>query len=110
LLSKGTTRKFYPDFLVWLSDDLVVAIETTGREFLRDKLDRKIFKIESFDREKAMGKERIIPPSKVVIGVIATTSQEGRYQVYQADENNKPVPVSQTMDMEGCIKLILETV
>ncbi|CFW92862.1 Putative Type III restriction enzyme, res subunit [endosymbiont DhMRE of Dentiscutata heterogama] len=110
LLSKGTTKKFYPDFLVWLNDDLVVAIETTGKSLLQDKIDRKLFKIESFDREKAKAKSAIIPPSKVVVGVITTTNKKDKYQVYQVNENNQPVPVSEAIDMEECVKLILETV
>ncbi|MCE8163576.1 MAG: DEAD/DEAH box helicase family protein [Candidatus Moeniiplasma glomeromycotorum] len=109
LLSKGSTKMFYPDFLVWLNDDLVVAIETTGKSLLQDKIDRKLFKIESFDRKKAEEKTKIIPPSKVVVGVISTTNQKDKYQVYQVNKDNQPVPVSETMDMEGCVKLILET-
>jgi hypothetical protein len=101
---------FYPDFLVWLNEDLIVAIETTSKDLLKDKIDRKLFKIESFDREKVREKSTIVPPSKVVVGVISTISKKDKYQVYQVNENNKPVPVSEAMDMEGCVKLILETV
>ena len=88
----------------------MVAIETTGKTLLQDKIDRKLFRIESFEREEARTKSVVIPPRKVIVGVIVTTNQKDKYQVYQVNENNKPVPVSEAMDMEGCIKLILETV
>lgn len=88
----------------------MVAIETTGKSLLQDKIDRKLFKIESFDREKARAKSAIIPPSKVVVGVISTTDKKDKYQVYKVNKDNKPIPVSEAMDMEGCVKLILETV
>ncbi|CAI2186698.1 18501_t:CDS:2, partial [Funneliformis geosporum] len=110
LLSKGSTKMFYPDFLVWLNDDLVVAIETTGKSLLQDKIDRKLFKIESFDREKAKTKSVVIPPSKLIVGVITTTNKKDKYQVYSVNENNHPIPVSEAMDMEECVKLVLETV
>jgi len=64
LLSQGFTKKFYPDFLVWVDNETLVAIETTGKELLRDKLDRKLFAIESFDLEKVSLGEKV-PPRKV---------------------------------------------
>ncbi|CAI2184387.1 813_t:CDS:2 [Funneliformis geosporum] len=100
--ARGSTKMFYPDFLVWLNDDLVVAIETTGKTLLQDKIDRKLFRIEGFEREKIKGREKVIPPSKLIVGVIVTTNQKDKYQVYQVNENDKPVPVSEAMDMEGC--------
>jgi len=87
-----------------------VAIETTGKSLLQDKIDRKLFKIESFDRKEAEKKGGIIPPSRVGVGVITTTNKKDNYQVYKVNNNNQPIPVSEAMDMEGCIKLILETV
>ena len=63
LLSQGFTKKFYPDFLIWVDDDTLVAVETTGRGLLADKLDRKLFSIESFDLGGvSVG---VIPPRKV---------------------------------------------
>ncbi|CAG8605341.1 9132_t:CDS:2, partial [Ambispora gerdemannii] len=81
-----------------------VAIETTGKSLLQDKIDRKLFKIESFDREKAKEKSAVIPPSKVVVGVITTTNKKDKYQVYKVNENNQPFPVSEAIDMEECTK------
>jgi type III restriction enzyme len=106
LLSQGFTKKFYPDFLVWVDDDTVLAIETTGKDLLSDKLDRKLFTIENFSVEEAKKHAQIIPPSKIIVGVITTTNVWGKYKVYRMDENGKQ-EYSETMDMEGCIKEIL---
>jgi len=44
LISVGTTRNFYPDFLVWKDDD-VIAIDTTGGHLLQEKTGRKLLSI-----------------------------------------------------------------
>lgn len=44
LISMGTTKTFYPDFLVWRDQD-VLAIDTTGAHLLRDKTGRKLLSI-----------------------------------------------------------------
>ncbi|WP_217913098.1 DEAD/DEAH box helicase family protein [Miltoncostaea marina] len=44
LITLGTTRNFYPDFLVW-SKDNVFAIDTTGKHLLADKTGRKLLSI-----------------------------------------------------------------
>ncbi len=44
LISVGTTKSFYPDFLVWKGDD-VFAIDTTGGHLLGDKTGRKLLSI-----------------------------------------------------------------
>lgn len=41
LLTEGSSKTFYPDFLVW-KDDKVIAIDTTGEHLLTDKLSRKL--------------------------------------------------------------------
>ncbi|KAG9306460.1 hypothetical protein G9A89_003570 [Geosiphon pyriformis] len=71
---------------------------------------RNYDKCEAENAEEAEKKGALVPPSKLVVGVIATTSQKRKYQVYQVNENNKPVSVREMMDMEGCVKLILGTV
>jgi len=44
LLSIGKTRMFYPDFLVWIGDD-VFAIDTTGEHLLVEKTGRKLLMV-----------------------------------------------------------------
>lgn len=44
LLTRGQTRSFYPDFLVWRSTN-VFAIDTTGQHLLAEKTSRKLFNI-----------------------------------------------------------------
>src|SRR5581483_5892148 len=105
LLSQGFTKKFYPDFLIWVDDDTLVAVETTGQKLLKDKLDRKLFSITSFDKEKTP-KGEIVPPSKVRVGVIATTDNFGQYRVYQIGENDE-ILRSEVNDMRGCLGVIL---
>jgi hypothetical protein len=63
-LSQGFTKKFYPDFLIWVDDETLVAVETTGRELLKDKLDRKLFTIESFDLGAVPAGLGKVPPRK----------------------------------------------
>ena len=46
LVTPGTTRTFYPDFLVWPNDD-VFAIDTTGGHLLADKAARKLLAIQA---------------------------------------------------------------
>jgi type III restriction enzyme len=41
LISVGTTRNFYPDFLVWRDDD-VIAVDATGGHLLQEKTGRKL--------------------------------------------------------------------
>jgi type III restriction enzyme len=41
LLTEGSSKTFYPDFLVW-KEDKVIAIDTTGEHLLKDKLSRKL--------------------------------------------------------------------
>jgi type III restriction enzyme len=105
LLSQGFTKKFYPDFLIWMDDDVLVAVETTGKSLLKDKLDRKLFSIESFDKKK-VPQGGVVPPSKVRVGVIATTDNFGQYRVYQIGENDE-ILRSEVMDMRGCLGVIL---
>lgn len=45
LLSRGKTRDFYPDFLVWKGND-VFAIDTTGEHLLIEKAARKLLAVE----------------------------------------------------------------
>ncbi|CAJ0761219.1 16469_t:CDS:10 [Entrophospora sp. SA101] len=60
-----------------VEDDTLVAVETTGKELLKDKLDRKLFTIESFDLGMVPVGQKIIPPRKVRVGVIVTTDVYG---------------------------------
>lgn len=46
LVTTGTTRTFYPDFLVWRDSD-VLAIDTTGGHLLADKAARKLLAIQT---------------------------------------------------------------
>ena len=46
------------------TDDTLVAVETTGKELLKDKLDRKLFSIESFDLGMVPQEQKIVPPLK----------------------------------------------
>ena len=109
LLSQGFTKKFYPDFLIWIDDDTLVAVETTGKELLKDKLDRKLFTIRSFDLDLVPEGQKIIPPRKVKVGVIVTTETYGKYRVYWIGESGELVS-SEIMEMEECIRKILEEV
>jgi len=104
LLSQGFTKKFYPDFLIWVDDETLVAVETTGRELLADKLDRKLFSIESFDLAVPLGEK--VPPRKVWVGVIVTTEVFGKYRVYRVGEDGKLVS-GEVMSMEECVKEVL---
>lgn len=44
LISVGTTRNFYPDFLVWNGAN-VIALDTTGGHLLHEKTGRKLLSI-----------------------------------------------------------------
>ena len=54
LLEKGSSRRFYPDFLVW-KDDLVYAIDPKGEHLIRNDAAVKLMSI----RDES-GKERIL--------------------------------------------------
>jgi hypothetical protein len=83
----------------------VVALETTGKDLLADKLDRKLFTIESFG--EASGE--VVPPRKVVVGVIATTGVFGKYRVYRVSDNNRLVS-GKVKEMRECVAEVLEKV
>jgi hypothetical protein len=83
----------------------LVAVETTGKSLLKDKLDRKLFSIASFDKEK-VPQGGIVPPRKVQVGVITTTDNFGQYRVYQIGENDE-ILRNEVMDMRGCLGFIL---
>ena len=42
----GSTRNFYPDFLVFYQSK-VIAIDTSGEHLIKDKVDRKLLNINS---------------------------------------------------------------
>jgi hypothetical protein len=106
LLSQGFTKKFYPDFLVWVDEETVVALETTGRKLLADKLDRKLFAIESFNLE-AISPNKKIPPHRVIVGVIVTTDIFGKYRTFRVGEDNRLVS-GEVKEMRECVTEILE--
>ena len=80
-------------------------METTGKELLKDKIDRKLFTIKSFDLNAVPGGWRI-PPRRVVVGVIATTDSFGKYRVYRIGEDDNLVS-GEVMSMEECVKEVL---
>ena len=84
-----------------------MALETTGKDLLADKLDRKLFTIESFDLKQVPNQEKVVPPQKVVVGVIATTGIFGKYRVYRVSDNNRLVS-GEVKEMRECVKEILE--
>ncbi|CAJ0637003.1 15765_t:CDS:2 [Entrophospora sp. SA101] len=74
-----------------VEDDTLVAVETTGKELLKDKLDRKLFTIESFDLGMVPVGQKIIPPRKVRVGVIVTTDVYGNSNVVEIARNKELV-------------------
>ena len=64
------------------SNEHEINYSTTGKELLKDKLDRKLFTIRSFDLGMVPAGQKIIPPRKVKVGVIVTTEAYGKYRVY----------------------------
>lgn len=46
LITLGSTRNFYPDFLVFYQNK-VIAIDTSGEHLIKDKVDRKLLNINS---------------------------------------------------------------
>ena len=87
---------------------MLVAVETTGKSLLKDKLDRKLFTIESFVGGVVLAGE-IVPPRKVRVGVISTTDTFGKYRVYWIGESNE-LKRSEVMEMRECIEMILEEI
>lgn len=84
-------------------------METTGKDLLADKLDRKLFTIESFDLKQIPDQDEmeVAPPRKVIVGVIATTGIFGKYRVYRVSDNNRLVS-GEVKEMRECVKEILE--
>jgi len=64
LISVGTTRNFYPDFLVWKGDD-VIAVDTTGGHLLQEKTGRKLLSV--------------IPPKNAAGRLVIRFISEGSY-------------------------------
>jgi type III restriction enzyme len=64
LISVGSTRNFYPDFLVWKDDD-VIAVDTTGGHLLQEKTGRKLLSV--------------IPPKNAAGRLIISFISEGSY-------------------------------
>jgi len=83
-----------------------VALETTGKDLLADKLDRKLFTIESFNLER-ISSQGVVPPRKVMVGVIATTGVFGKYRVYRVSDNNRLVS-GEVKEMRECVAEVLE--
>jgi type III restriction enzyme len=46
LITRGDTQNFYPDFLVWYENNIIV-IDTSGEHLIKDKTDRKLLNIPS---------------------------------------------------------------
>ncbi|CAI2162040.1 2943_t:CDS:2 [Funneliformis geosporum] len=46
LITLGSTRNFYPDFLIFLPNK-IIAIDTSGEHLIKDKVDRKLLNIGS---------------------------------------------------------------
>ncbi|CAG8461037.1 16960_t:CDS:2 [Gigaspora margarita] len=46
LITRGDTKNFYPDFLVWYENN-IIAIDTSGEHLIKDKTDRKLLNIPS---------------------------------------------------------------
>jgi type III restriction enzyme len=44
LITLGSTRNFYPDFLVF-HENKIIAIDTSGEHLIKDKVDRKLLNI-----------------------------------------------------------------
>jgi type III restriction enzyme len=44
LITLGSTRNFYPDFLIF-HPNKIIAIDTSGEHLIKDKVDRKLFNI-----------------------------------------------------------------
>jgi len=44
LVTLGSTRNFYPDFLIFRSNK-IIAVDTSGEHLIKDKLDRKLLNI-----------------------------------------------------------------
>ncbi|MEG7978756.1 MAG: hypothetical protein NY202_02405 [Mollicutes bacterium UO1] len=44
LISLGSTRNFYPDFLIFLPHK-IIAVDTSGEHLIKDKIDRKLLNI-----------------------------------------------------------------
>jgi type III restriction enzyme len=64
LISIGTTRNFYPDFLIWKDAD-VIAVDTTGGHLLHKKTGRKLLSV--------------IPPKNETGKLIIRFVSEGSY-------------------------------
>ena len=63
LISIGSTRSFYPDFLVWRDSD-VLAIDTTGNHLLREKTVRKLLSVAPPKGEAGRLVVRFVSPGK----------------------------------------------
>lgn len=77
LLTRGQTRTFYPDFLVWRGN-VVFAIDPTGQHLLKEKTARKLFSI---------------VPGKTKQRVVIRLVSEGRWneRVEQLEKNGYTV-------------------
>ncbi len=78
LISIGSTKSFYPDFLVWKKNN-VFAVDTTGGHLLGEKTGRKLL--------------TIAPPSSKAGRLIVRFVSEGRYntQLQQEDTSGYTV-------------------
>ena len=59
LITLGSTKNFYPDFLVW-KDKSVFAIDTKGAHLLAEAAARKLLRIEAPSRSSAKVKVRLV--------------------------------------------------
>ena len=46
LITLGSTRNFYPDFLIFLPKK-IIAVDTSGEHLIKDKIDRKLLNVGS---------------------------------------------------------------
>lgn len=63
LISLGATRTFYPDFLVWVDDD-VYALDTTAPHLLADKTGRKLLAVAPPQGEAGLLRVRFVSPGR----------------------------------------------
>jgi type III restriction enzyme len=75
-LDRGGTKKFFPDFLVWV-DKKIIAIDTKGDHLITEDSGRKLFQIEQIGEGMSVLEIRLVTEGKWKVTNTGETAKEG---------------------------------
>jgi len=100
LITLGSTRNFYPDFLVF-GQNKIIAVDTSGEHLIKDKVDRKLLNISS----KLL--VRFVSRGKWDEKTIEKIDENG-WSLWKRRENDSDLSVIYRENLPEIIELMLE--